>query len=198
MNSSPISVFSPSFCPMNVTVQGSSSAVLGFTMETDCARPTGASSRTMHPFAFTETVCVFSSNARFPLSPRTITGIEICIRCVRRRSAELSAPVFGVEGLLSAILFFACLIRTRTVALRRPAKPACATSPRRTRKTFNCRLRLVERLQAAIPIPSAAQPRSVEFTTPLHQSSLSRKKYQILFPYISLRFDSDIPIFVYR
>src|SRR5690348_18287023 len=61
-NSMPTSVFPPSFLPMKITVQGSSSVVRGFRSKSFCVRTTGACKRSKQPLALTETVCVFSSN----------------------------------------------------------------------------------------------------------------------------------------
>src|ERR1700690_710850 len=55
-NSMPTSILPASFWPMKETMQGSSSAVLGFTMAICCARPTLFVIFTMQPFAFTATV----------------------------------------------------------------------------------------------------------------------------------------------
>src|SRR4029077_13027573 len=57
-NSAPTSALFPSFRPMIVTAEGSSSAVLGLTMAISCPRTTGCPNRTRQPFALTDTVVV--------------------------------------------------------------------------------------------------------------------------------------------
>src|SRR5579859_482269 len=56
VNSTPISVLPPSFCPTNVTVQGSSSTVFLFISEISSPRATGFVIRRLQPCALTDTV----------------------------------------------------------------------------------------------------------------------------------------------
>src|SRR5580704_9442613 len=74
-------------------------------------RLTLVANSTMHPFAFTVMVLLFSSNGLSPTVPQSTTDMTIRTRCVRRGSAYV-LPSASRDGSFSFDIQFSDILRT--------------------------------------------------------------------------------------